>query len=57
MRKVCLDVPTLGYKTWVIAACYVNENGEYIEPEVNDFLFLDDLGKEYPYNKENPHIN
>lgn len=57
MRKVRLDVPTLGYKTWVIAACYVNENGEYIEPEVNDFSFLDDLGKEYPYNKENPHIN
>ena len=40
MRKVRLDVPTLGYKTWGIAACYVNENGEYIEPEVNDFSFF-----------------
>ena len=54
MAKVYIDVPTMGYKTWLLTIHYTTKDGKVIEAEPNEDFSR--LGKEYPYNKKNPHV-
>lgn len=54
MSKTYIDVPEIGYRTWLIVTGYKDKDGNFIEDENSSLIRQ--LRKEYPYNEENPHI-
>lgn len=54
MSKTYIDVPEVGYRTWLIVTGYKDKDGNFIEDERSDLIRQ--LRKEYPYSEENAHI-
>lgn len=55
MAKTYIDVPVIGYQTWLITTGFWNEHGKFVDDEENDKL-IDYLSKRYPYSQENNHV-
>lgn len=53
MAKTYIDVPVIGYKTWLITTGIIKD-GKFVEDEENDLIT--DLRKRYPYSHENNHV-
>ena len=53
MAKTYIDVPVIGYKTWLITTGII-KNGKFVEDEENNLIT--DLRKRYPYSHENSHV-
>jgi len=54
MSKTYIDVPVVGYKTWLVTTGYKDENGNFVEDEDTDLI--KELSKQYPYSNENQHV-
>ena len=54
MSKTYIDIPVIGYKTWLIVTGYKDKDGNFIEDGENDLVRK--LHKDYPYSNENQHI-
>lgn len=53
MAKTYIDIPQIGYKTWLITTGIIKD-GKFVEDEENDLIA--DLRKKYPYSHENSHV-
>lgn len=54
IAKTYIDVPVIGYKTWLIATGIIKD-GKFVDIEQNDLI--DDLRKICPYSQENNHVS
>ena len=55
MSKRYIDVPVVGYETWLISSYVIDSDGN-MQCGNDDDRCLDNLSHEYPYNKRNKHI-
>lgn len=53
MRKIYIDVPVVGYETWLISSYIIDSKGDI--QCCNDEP-LEKLSHEYPYDERNKHI-
>lgn len=53
MRKIYIDVPVVGYETWLISSYIIDSKGDI--QCCNDEP-LETLSYEYPYDERNKHV-
>lgn len=57
MAKTYIDVPVIGYETWLLSSGYFNNDGHFVEDEDAEDISFEDLRRRFPYEKSNPHIH
>lgn len=54
MSKIYIDLPVVGYKTWLISSYIIDKNEKWQHND--DDNLLRNLENSYPYNERNGHI-
>lgn len=54
MSKIYIDVPVVGYETWIISSYIIDKNGKWQHNDNDNHLT--NLENSYPYNERNSHI-
>lgn len=57
MTKTYIDIPVVGYETWVFSSYYIDGDAKsVIYDNIEDPVSFEDLHKRFPHSPENRHV-